>query len=98
MLVCGSPRAERTRTAVLRYFVNDDISWAGGLLATALVRRGRGTRFATAGVAPKRRSPSWHKIGMFDRPNALTTEGFEGSGAEWLERYKPCIEGARRSS
>jgi nicotinamidase-related amidase len=33
-----------------------------------------------------------HHIGMFDRPHALTTEGFEGSGADWLEQYKPYIE------
>lgn len=32
-----------------------------------------------------------HKIGMFDRPHALTLEGFEGSGADWLDRYKPYI-------
>ena len=32
-----------------------------------------------------------HNIGMFDREGALTTEGFEGSGADWLERYKPYI-------
>lgn len=33
-----------------------------------------------------------HNIGMFDREDPLTTEGFEGSGADWLERYKPYIE------
>lgn len=33
-----------------------------------------------------------HHIHMFDRPHALTTAGFEGSGADWLERYKPFIE------
>ncbi|MEZ5361460.1 MAG: cysteine hydrolase [Bryobacterales bacterium] len=33
-----------------------------------------------------------HKIGMFDRKDALNTEGFEGSGADWLERYKVYIE------
>lgn len=33
-----------------------------------------------------------HDIGMFDRGGALTTRGFEGSGADWLERYKPYIE------
>ena len=33
-----------------------------------------------------------HKIGMFDRKGPLTTEGFEGSGADWLERYKPLID------
>lgn len=33
-----------------------------------------------------------HNIGMFDREGALTTEGFAGSGADWLERYKPYIE------
>jgi len=33
-----------------------------------------------------------HKIGMFDRKDALSTEGFEGSGADWLERYKHYIE------
>jgi nicotinamidase-related amidase len=32
-----------------------------------------------------------HNIGMFDREGPLTTEGFEGSGADWLERYKPLI-------
>ena len=33
-----------------------------------------------------------HTIGMFDRKGQLTTDGFEGSGADWLERYKPYIE------
>ena len=33
-----------------------------------------------------------HNIGMFDRDGALTTQGFEGSGADWLERYKPYVE------
>ena len=32
-----------------------------------------------------------HNIGMFDRKGALTTEGFEGSGADWLDIYKPYI-------
>lgn len=33
-----------------------------------------------------------HKIGMFDREHPLDTKSFEGSGADWLERYKPYIE------
>ncbi len=33
-----------------------------------------------------------HSIGMFDRAGALSLEGFEGSGADWLERYKPYIQ------
>ncbi|MEQ8661257.1 MAG: isochorismatase family protein [Gammaproteobacteria bacterium] len=33
-----------------------------------------------------------HQIGMFDRPTALDLEGFAGSGADWLARYKPYIE------
>ena len=32
-----------------------------------------------------------HNIGMFDRKGALTTEGFEGSGPDWLAQYKPYI-------
>jgi len=32
-----------------------------------------------------------HNIGMFDRKGALNTEGFEGSGADWLDRYKKYI-------
>ena len=28
---------------------------------------------------------------MFDRAGQLDVEGFEGSGADWLERYKPYI-------
>ena len=33
-----------------------------------------------------------HKTGMFDRKGALVTDGFQGSGADWLARYKPYIE------
>ncbi len=33
-----------------------------------------------------------HEIHMFDRKGALTLEGFAGSGADWLARYKPYIE------
>jgi nicotinamidase-related amidase len=33
-----------------------------------------------------------HKIGMFDRKDALSLEGFTDSGADWLERYKPYIQ------
>ena len=32
-----------------------------------------------------------HNIGMFDRTGPLNLEGFEGSGADWLEIYKPYI-------
>lgn len=32
-----------------------------------------------------------HKIGMFDRKDALSVEGFENSGADWLNQYKPYI-------
>lgn len=34
-----------------------------------------------------------HEIGMYDRKGPLNLEGFEGSGADWLERYKPLISG-----
>ncbi len=34
-----------------------------------------------------------HKIGMFDRKGTLSTEGFENSGADWLEKYKKYIDG-----
>ena len=33
-----------------------------------------------------------HEINMFDRAGALTLDGFEGSGADWLEQYKPYID------
>ncbi|MDU8942317.1 cysteine hydrolase family protein [Ovoidimarina sediminis] len=33
-----------------------------------------------------------HQIGMFDRAGPLDTHGFEGSGADWLEQYKPFID------
>jgi len=33
-----------------------------------------------------------HHIGMFDRVGPLNMEGFKGSGADWLARYKPYIE------
>jgi len=33
-----------------------------------------------------------HDIKMFDRPGPLDLSGFAGSGADWLERYKPFID------
>ena len=33
-----------------------------------------------------------HDINMFDRKGALNLEGFEGSGADFLERYKPYLD------
>ena len=33
-----------------------------------------------------------HEINMFDRKSALSLDGFRGSGADWLERFKPYIE------
>jgi len=32
-----------------------------------------------------------HGIHMFSRDGALSMEGFEGSGADWLEQYKPYL-------
>jgi len=36
-----------------------------------------------------------HKIGMFDRQDPLNVDDFEGSGADWLARYKPYINDGR---
>ncbi|MEE9298590.1 MAG: cysteine hydrolase [Acidimicrobiia bacterium] len=33
-----------------------------------------------------------HDIHMFDRSGSLTLDGFEGSGADWLDQYKKYIE------
>ena len=33
-----------------------------------------------------------HNIGMFDRKDPLSLEGFEGSGADWLQQYKQYIQ------
>jgi nicotinamidase-related amidase len=33
-----------------------------------------------------------HEIGMFDRSGPLSLDGFLGSGADWLDRYKAFIE------
>ena len=33
-----------------------------------------------------------HDINMFDRKGPLNVDGFSGSGADWLERYKTYIE------
>lgn len=32
-----------------------------------------------------------HEIGMFDRSDPLSLEGFAGSGADWLDLYKPYL-------
>jgi len=36
-----------------------------------------------------------HSIGMFDRKYALSLDGFEGSGADWLDQYKPYINNGK---
>jgi nicotinamidase-related amidase len=36
-----------------------------------------------------------HNIGMFDRASPLSLDGFEGSGADWLARYKTYLEDGR---
>ena len=36
-----------------------------------------------------------HKIGMFDRKSALSVDGFEGSGADFMPQYKAYIEDGR---
>jgi len=33
-----------------------------------------------------------HEINMFGRAGALTLDGFQGSGADWLDRLKPYLE------
>jgi nicotinamidase-related amidase len=33
-----------------------------------------------------------HEINMFDRKGPLSLDGFEGSGADWLERFKPYLD------
>jgi nicotinamidase-related amidase len=36
-----------------------------------------------------------HGMGMFDRKDALSTDGFEDSGADWLALYKPYINNGK---
>lgn len=36
-----------------------------------------------------------HEIGMFERSGPLDLDGFRGSGADWLERYKPYLDDGR---
>ena len=33
-----------------------------------------------------------HDVNMFSREGALKLDGFDGSGADWLERYKPLLD------
>lgn len=33
-----------------------------------------------------------HEVGMFARPSALSVDGLQGSGADWLEQYKKYID------
>jgi nicotinamidase-related amidase len=36
-----------------------------------------------------------HQLGMFTRPDPLSIEGFEGSGADWMPEFKDLIEDGR---
>ncbi len=44
-------------------------------------------RWKIAGTVEK----MMHEVGMYDRPNPLDLTGFEGSGADFLDRYKEYI-------
>ncbi len=37
-----------------------------------------------------------HNLNMFDRKDPLSLEGFDGSGPDWLEQYKPYIKDGHR--
>jgi nicotinamidase-related amidase len=37
-----------------------------------------------------------HDINMFDHTGALSLNGFDGSGTDWLDQYKKCIEDGER--
>ena len=45
-------------------------------------------RWKFAGTIEK----AMHDVGMYDRPGPLDLTGFAGSGADFLDRYKPFIE------
>ena len=62
------------------------------LLAYRKARLGKrhstgGARFALEGALEK----VMHAIGMFDRVSAYSTDGFEGSGADFMPQYKPYL-------
>jgi nicotinamidase-related amidase len=45
-------------------------------------------RWKFAGTIEK----AMHDVGMYDRPDPLDLTGFEGSGADFVDRYKPYIQ------
>jgi nicotinamidase-related amidase len=45
-------------------------------------------RWKFAGTIEK----AMHDVGMYDRPDPLDLTGFEGSGADFLDQYKPYIQ------
>ena len=46
----------------------------------------------TAGCSTVRSKPRRSKSRLFARKGVLNLDGLEGSGADWLERFKPYIE------
>ena len=36
-----------------------------------------------------------HRMGMFDRPDPLSLEGFDGSGADWMPEFRDVIQDGR---
>jgi nicotinamidase-related amidase len=85
--VCGESATENNTVANLKNLMDTAISTGMQLVISPHYYYPTDHGWKFEGTLEK----LMHAIHMFDRKSALNLDGFEGSGADWLEEFKPSI-------
>jgi nicotinamidase-related amidase len=85
--VCGESATENNTVANLKNLMDTAISTGMQLVISPHYYYPTDHGWKFEGTLEK----LMHAIHMFDRKSALNLDGFEGSGADWLEEFKPAI-------
>jgi nicotinamidase-related amidase len=85
--VCGESATENNTVANLKNLMDTAISTGMQLVISPHYYYPTDHGWKFEGTLEK----LMHAIHMFDRKSALNLDGFEGSGADWVEEFKPSI-------
>jgi nicotinamidase-related amidase len=85
--VCGESATENNTVANLKNLMDTAISTGMQLVISPHYYYPTDHGWKFEGTLEK----LMHAIHMFDRKSALNLDGFEGSGADWIEEFKPSI-------
>ena len=89
--VCGESATENNTVANLKNLMNTAISTGMQLVISPHYYYPTDHGWKFEGTLEK----LMHAIHMFDRKSALNLDGFEGSGADWIEEFKPAINNGK---